>query len=35
MLLGVGLLVLGALTFVIASVIAIVGEVDTYRALKR
>jgi hypothetical protein len=34
-LLGAGLLVLGALTFVIASVIAIVGEVDTYRALKR
>jgi hypothetical protein len=33
--LGAGLLVLGALAFVIASVIAIVGEVETYRALKR
>jgi phosphatidylglycerophosphate synthase len=33
--LGAGLLVLGAIAFVIASVIAIVGEVETYRALKR
>jgi hypothetical protein len=33
--LGAGLLVLGAVVFGIASVIAIVGEVDTYRALKR
>ena len=33
--LGAGLLVLGAMTFVIASVIAIAGEVETYRALKR
>jgi hypothetical protein len=33
--LGVGLLVLGALTFGVASVIAIAGEVETYRALKR
>ena len=33
--LGVGLLVLGALTFGGASVIAIAGEVETYRALKR
>jgi hypothetical protein len=33
--LGAGLLVLGALTFGIASVIAIAGEVETYRALKR
>jgi hypothetical protein len=33
--LGAGLLVLGAVAFGIASVIAIVGEVDTYRALKR
>jgi hypothetical protein len=33
--LGAGLLVLGALTFGVASVIAIVGEVETYRALKR
>ncbi len=32
---GAILLVLGAVTFVIASVIAIVGEVETYRALKR
>jgi hypothetical protein len=32
---GVTLLVLGAITFVIASVIAIAGEVETYRALKR
>jgi hypothetical protein len=33
--LGAGLLVLGALTFGIASVIAIAGEVETYRGLKR
>jgi len=33
--LGVALLVLGAITFGIASVIAIAGEVETYRALKR
>jgi hypothetical protein len=33
--LGAGLLVLGALTFGIASVIAIAGEVETYRALRR
>jgi hypothetical protein len=33
--LGAGLLVLGSLTFGIASVIAIAGEVETYRALKR
>jgi hypothetical protein len=33
--LGAGLLVLGALTFGIASVVAIAGEVKTYRALKR
>jgi hypothetical protein len=33
--LGVGLLVLGVATFGIASVIAIAGEVETYRALKR
>jgi hypothetical protein len=33
--LGAGLLVLGAVIFGIASVIAIVGEVETYRALKR
>ena len=33
--LGAGLLVLGAVTFGIASVIAIAGEVETYRALKR
>ncbi len=32
---GATLLVLGAITFVIASAIAIVGEVETYRALKR
>jgi hypothetical protein len=32
---GAGLLVVGALTFGIASVIAIAGEVETYRALKR
>ena len=33
--LGSGLLVLGAVAFIIASVIAIAGEVETYRALKR
>jgi hypothetical protein len=33
--LGAALLVVGAMTFGIASVIAIVGEVETYRALKR
>ena len=33
--LGAALLVLGALAFGIASVIAIAGEVETYRALKR
>jgi hypothetical protein len=33
--LAAGLLVLGAMTFGIASVIAIAGEVETYRALKR
>jgi hypothetical protein len=33
--LGAGLLVLGAVVFGVASVIAIVGEVETYRALKR
>jgi hypothetical protein len=32
---GGALLVVGALTFGIASVIAIAGEVETYRALKR
>jgi hypothetical protein len=32
---GGALLVIGALTFGIASVIAIAGEVETYRALKR
>jgi hypothetical protein len=32
---GVGLLGLGLVVFVVASVIAIVGEVKTYRALKR
>ena len=32
---GAALLVLGALTFGIASVIAIAGAVETYRALKR
>ena len=32
---GAAVLLLGALLFVIASVIAIVGEVRTYRALKR
>jgi hypothetical protein len=34
-LIGVGLMVLGAIAFVVASVIAIAGEVTTYRALKR
>jgi hypothetical protein len=33
--LGAALLVVGAITFGIASVIAIAGEVETYRALKR
>jgi hypothetical protein len=33
--LGAGVLVLGAVVFGIASVIAIVGEVETFRALKR
>jgi hypothetical protein len=33
--LGAALLAIGALTFGIASVIAIAGEVETYRALKR
>ena len=33
--LGAGLIVLGAVAFVIASVIAITGEVETYRGLKR
>jgi hypothetical protein len=33
--LGVGLLLLGVATFAVASVVAIVGEVRTYRALKR
>jgi hypothetical protein len=33
--LGAVLLILGAVTFGVASVIAIVGEVETYRALKR
>ena len=32
---GLGMLVLGIAAFVVASVIAIVGEVRTYRALKR
>jgi hypothetical protein len=32
---GLGLLVLGLAAFVVASAIAIVGEVRTYRALKR
>ena len=32
---GAGVVVLGAISFVIASVIAIVGEVETYLALKR
>lgn len=34
-LVGLGLLVLGIAVFVVASVIAIVGEVRTYRTLKR
>ncbi len=34
-LIGAGLMVLGGISFVIASVIAIVGEVKTYQALKR
>ncbi len=34
-LLGIGLLLLGIAVFAVASVIAIVGEVRTYRALKR
>lgn len=33
--LGAGLLVLGALAFGVASVMAIAGEVETYRGLKR
>jgi hypothetical protein len=33
--LAAGLIVLGAMAFGIASVIAIAGEVETYRALKR
>ncbi len=33
--LGAGLVVLGALVFGIASVVAITGEVETYRGLKR
>lgn len=33
--LAASLLVLGAISFVVASVIAIVGEVETYRGLKR
>jgi hypothetical protein len=33
--LGAALLVVGAMTFGIATVIAIAGEVETYRALKR
>jgi hypothetical protein len=32
---GVGLLLLGMATFAVATVIAIMGEVRTYRALKR
>jgi hypothetical protein len=32
---GAGLMVLGGIVFVVASVIAIAGEVTTYRALKR
>jgi hypothetical protein len=32
---GASLIVLGVFAFVIASVVAIVGEVETYRALKR
>jgi hypothetical protein len=34
-LIGAGLMVLGGIAFVVASVIAIAGEVKTYRALKR
>ncbi len=34
-LIGAGLMVLGGIIFVVASVIAIAGEVKTYRALKR
>jgi hypothetical protein len=34
-LIGAGLMVLGGIAFVVASVIAIAGEVSTYRALKR
>jgi hypothetical protein len=34
-LVGAGLMVLGGIVFVVASVIAIAGEVKTYRALKR
>jgi hypothetical protein len=33
--LGAALLVVGAMTFGIASIIAIAGEVETYRSLKR
>lgn len=33
--LGAGLIVLGAVIFAIASVVAIAGEVETYRGLKR
>jgi hypothetical protein len=33
--LGAGVLVLGAVAFGLASMIAIAGEVETYRALKR
>ena len=33
-LLGAGLLVAGAITFVVASVVAVVGEVRTYRSLR-
>jgi hypothetical protein len=34
-LIGAGVMVLGGIAFVVASVIAIAGEVTTYRALKR
>jgi hypothetical protein len=34
-LIGAGLIVLGVIAFVVASAIAITGEVKTYRALKR
>ncbi len=34
-LIGTGLMVLGVIAFVVASAIAIAGEVTTYRALKR